>query len=179
MPSVPGDLFDFIAIRAALISRKEIVAVRFGVGLKQSLTPSRKSVPAINSSSIYMKNIGFLQLLAFKAAGTNPIPIPVCSPPKTLRISSTGERQPNQRGSSTMWKIEIADIYQIKTTNHLFQSIADDITLGREGVGGCLILDVVYAVKIAYQHEGQSSSYCIGRDGLTEKVVSLSFYVTT
>ncbi|KAK4017834.1 hypothetical protein OUZ56_033724 [Daphnia magna] len=60
------------------------------------------------------------------------------------------------------WEIEIADIYQIKTSTHLFQSIADDITLGSEGVGGCLILDVVYAVKITRQHEGQSSSYCVG-----------------
>ncbi|KAK4031012.1 hypothetical protein OUZ56_024484 [Daphnia magna] len=78
-----------------------------------------------------------------------------------------------------MWEIEIADIYQIKTSNHLFQSIADNIALGREGVGACLILDVVYAVKIAHQHEGQSSSYCVSRDGLTKKVVSLGFYVTT
>jgi hypothetical protein len=46
MPSIPGDLFFFVAKRSDLISRLEIGAVRFGAGLQQSLTPSRNSAPA-------------------------------------------------------------------------------------------------------------------------------------
>ncbi|KAK4030828.1 hypothetical protein OUZ56_024214 [Daphnia magna] len=58
-------------------------------------------------------------------------------------------------GSSTMWEIRLQKIPQIKTSNHLFQSIAGDITFGEMGrVGGCLILDVVYALKTPINTKG-------------------------
>jgi hypothetical protein len=46
MPSLPGDLFDFITIRADLILMREIGAVRFRDHLQLSLTPSGNSQSA-------------------------------------------------------------------------------------------------------------------------------------
>jgi hypothetical protein len=50
MPSVPGDLFFFLAKRAIFFSREYIGELRLGKGLEQFLTPSKNSVPTSMSA---------------------------------------------------------------------------------------------------------------------------------